>query len=76
MLELVRNTVGVLELGLAGHTYPGHVRGMASLIVCQVSRVVAAAGHYDSNRACCPPSLSSVLQCSHEFLFATGREMV
>ena len=41
-------------------TYPGHVGRVAGLIVRQVARMVAAAGHGADGRARWPPPLSSV----------------
>lgn len=61
--------------GPDGHTYPGHVGGVASLVVCQVSGMVVAAGHGEGGRAGYPPPLSPVPQRSHGFLSAPGGEM-
>lgn len=46
-----------LRVGSYWHIYPSQVGGMAALVVCQVSRVVAAAGHDAGDSACCQPPL-------------------
>lgn len=52
------------ELGPTWHTYPRNVGGGTSLVVGQISRMVATAGHAAGGRARCPPPVSSVISAA------------
>lgn len=74
MLELVGNILGHLgSQGPAGHTYPGHVGGVAGLVVCQVSGMVAAAGHGEDAPAGYPPPLGFRSAATDASLRRAGR---